>query len=488
MNKNERTVLVILLLLLSIGFLFWHFASGPKSVVTTHPVSPLVPQPPIDVSTSTPIGIQISSTPVVKPAKPPKTSPETNTGPTGAPVAPNVQLHKELIPKNIEIVRCYYGNEVAPPGTTLGFDINGSGFTSEFEKMIKVDAGSDYIRVKNLHLVTTNQIHGEMLIGPEATTTFVFPRVLIKGLPVFRAADPFAVIRKGEVLTVFFISMEESGRAGRFRVLTHLDEALAKQFDVSPSTPGIKISDLEVHLPYAVEGRLEIAPGVPTGDYGMAIAIAGKEVFRRNGMIRIVRPNVGQSGFVQGILSAERFYRPGDTLQLYLQGTGFNPQDIVSLEAKIDEYDMGQASFTYVSGVQTRFSFQSPKTAPTIPYGVTVFGAGGKILFNKKDVFKLVEANWVAGVQVSPPIKPGSSGTLKVIGRDFSDEFAQTFKITPDDAGIVVNGLRRQDASTLFADIMVKPEVAPGDYWLHLTSNGQKIEPPFGSLIKVEKP
>ena len=151
---------------------------------------------------------------------------------------PKLELHKELIPKNIEIIRCYYSQEVTPPGKTFGFDIDGSGFTSEFEKMIKVESGHEHVIVKNLHLVTANQIHGDMEIEPDAKTAFVYPRVLIQGLPVFSAPDPFAVVRKGEVLTVFFISMEENGRGGRFRVITNLDEELVKTFQIHAEHTG----------------------------------------------------------------------------------------------------------------------------------------------------------------------------------------------------------------------------------------------------------
>lgn len=51
-----------------------------------------------------------------------KPSPAATTA-AGAPVPPKLELHKELIPKDIEIVRCYYSQDVVPPGTTFGFDI-----------------------------------------------------------------------------------------------------------------------------------------------------------------------------------------------------------------------------------------------------------------------------------------------------------------------------------------------------------------------------
>src|SRR5579864_7250421 len=225
MNRNERTTLVILLLLLLLGLLLWRWRSGFQG-----PVSQIPAVAPSTVTVTTPL---VTPPPVsTKPKGPLASGPATT--PTGAPIPPKLELHKELIPKNIEIVRCYYTQEVAPPGTTFGFDINGSGFTSEFEKMIKVESGHDHVRIRNFHLVTANQIHGDMDIGAQAKTGFVYPRVLIKGLPVFSAPDPFAIVRKGEVLTVFFVSMEDNGRGGHFRVITNLDEALAKTFRIDP--------------------------------------------------------------------------------------------------------------------------------------------------------------------------------------------------------------------------------------------------------------
>src|ERR1019366_3615883 len=141
----------------------------------------------------------------------------------------------------------------------------------------KVESGHDHVYVGELYLVTANQIHGNMEVGPEAKTGFVYPRVLIHNLPVFSAPDPFALVRKGEVLTVFFTNMEENGRGGSFRVITNLDEALAKTFRVDPSTPGIQISDIQPQLPFVVNGHLQIGPGVPPGDHGLAVFIDGKE-------------------------------------------------------------------------------------------------------------------------------------------------------------------------------------------------------------------
>ena len=366
----------------------------------------------------------------VKPAarRPEKNKPAPTTGPNGAPLAPTLELHKELIPKDIAIIRCYYQQEIVPPGTVLGFDIDGSGFTKEFEQMIKVEAGAPGIRVKNLQLVTANQIHGELDISPDAHTAFVFPRVLIQNLPVFSAPDPYAVIRKGEVLTILFISMEENGRAGRFRVLTNLDDALFQQFHIVPSTGGLDISDITPRLPYAVEGTLRIGQRVPPGEYGLLIQIGDKTALRRDGMIRIVKPNVGSTGFVQAVTPEEPYHRPGDTVQLYVQGSGFIPQNIADLRAQIDEFDMGPGSFTFLNGGQMRLSFKSPVATPPGSYSITIQNTQGEKLYERKNIFQMVAANWIAGIQVSPPVKAGGKSTLKIIGRDLSAEFAQSLE------------------------------------------------------------
>jgi hypothetical protein len=280
--------------------------------------------------------------------------------------------------------------------------------------------------------------------------------------------------------------MDESGRGGRFRVITNLDEALAKEFKILPSMPGIEVANIEMRLPYAVDGDLRIRPGVPPGDYGLHIQVGAKEVFRRDGMIHIVRPNVGQSGFIQGVVAQEPFHRPGDLAQLYVQATGLMPDDVAHLTARVPEFDMGVGSFTYLSPSQLRLAFQTPSAASTGTYSVVITGSGGQTLFEKKKAFTIVGADWVAGVQVSPPVHPGQSGLLKVLGRDLSPAFAQALQVQADETGIRLGPLQQTDASTLSAEISVRSGVAPGDDWQHLSYQGKKIDPPYGSLIKVE--
>lgn len=491
MNRNERVVILILVVLLALGFLFFRSCSAPKPPAMPPLVAPngstgtaVRPSPIPSTAAAHP---PVTTPPVTKPhaAEKPKAAP-AKVSSTDMPAPPKLELHKELIPKNIEIVRCYYEQQIAPPGTTIGFDLNGSGFTQEFQQMIKVESGKNDIAVQNLKLVTANQIHGELVVGPNAATDFVFPRVLIKGLPVFTAPEPFGVVRKGEVLTVIFISMEGSGRAGRFRVITNLDDDLFKQFRIEPSTAGLTISDIQPSLPYKVEGTLRIQPGVPPGSYGMTIFVGDKAVFRRDGMIRIVRPNVGQSGFVQGIIAENPYHRPGDAIDLYLQGTGMRADDLTGLQGKVDEFDMGRATFTYISGTQVRCSFSAPPQTAPGSYSVTVSGPNGQVLYQKKNAFTIVPPNWVGGVQVVPQVQSGGHSQLRILGRDFSTDYAAALHMDVDESGIHIEPPTRADASTIVAGIEVSTAVAPGDYWVHLSAGGKKIDPPYGSIIKVQ--
>lgn len=475
-------VLIVLVALLLAGSLFWCGRRAPQPAVEVPPAVPAVSSAP--VVSQAPV---VSSTPAVPPAAAVKKVPKAST-PAPDAKAPDIKLHKELIPKNIEIVRCYYASDINPPGTTFEFDINGSGFTTEFEKMIQVEAGASHIQARNLRLVTANQIRGEMVVGPDAKTAFVYPRVLIRKLPVFQAPEPFAVIRPGEVLNVLFTSMEETGRAGRFRVFTNLTEDQYKQFRIEGSTPGITIADLAPQLPYIVEGRLQIAPGVITGDYGMIMHTGPKKVFERLGMIRIVRPNVGISGFIQGIGIAERFRRPGDSIDFYIQGSGFRPEDLSELSARVKEFDMGKGSFTYISGTQLRVNFQSPAVTPPGIYGIEIRGRDNAVLSERGGILTMVPPNWIAGVQVNPAVKPGGTSTVRVLGRDFAEDFSKRVSIELDEPGLTLGELTRTDPTLLSVPIAVAPTVAPGDYWLQLKVDGKKVSPPYGSIIKVETP
>lgn len=445
-----------------------------------------------------PVAAPAAATPAPQPsAAPPRPAPKPAPVPPARPALapagpklaapPAIPLHKELIPKDIEIVRCYYSQTVVAPGTTFGFDINGSGFTEEFQKMIRVDLEDAHLRARNLRLVTANQIHGDMEVGPDAPTALAYPRILIKGLPVFTAPDPFGVVRKGDVLTIIFTAESESGSAGRFQVITNLDEELFRQFRIEPSTPGLRIVAITPHLPFAVEGTLLMTQALATGGYGLAVKIGPREAFRRDDLIRIVQPNVGPSGFVEGIHAEEPYHRPGDDIAVSLEGVSLSPRDAELIQARVDGFDMGPGSITYVSGNRLRVSFHCPRTAPEGSYGVTARRVDGGMLYQRPDVFRIVPPDWVAGARASAALRPGASGVLRILGRDFSADFEKQLTIAVDEPGIRISGLRRLDDRSLAADLSISPTVAAGDYWLHLSARGRKVAPPYGSIIKVEK-
>ena len=228
---------------------------------------------------------------------------------------PKVEIHKELIPKDIEIVRVYYASVLTAPGSSLEFDINGTGFNKEFEKMITVESGQPNASVKNLALITPNQIHGTLDVSPNSATMVSFPKVLIKDKVVFQAPDPFAVIRPGEVLNLVFTEMGESGRSGRFRVFTNITPEMFKTFKVLISTPTIQVSELTPSYPFVVEGTINIGPAAG-GEYDMVVSMNNKIVWNKAGIIRVVKPNVGQSGLIQKVQVVDGFHRPGDRAQI----------------------------------------------------------------------------------------------------------------------------------------------------------------------------
>lgn len=469
------------LAILSLG-LYWYLQPQPGNRPSKKTVAVATNLPPVVVR-KPPLPAAAKPAKVVAPIS---ATPE----PVAAPPAPDIatagakiiELHKELIPKDVSIVHCYYSQEIAAPGSAFGFDIDGSGFTAEFEKMIKVDPGEKDIRVKNLRLATANQIHGEIEVGPEAATSYVYPTVLIKDLAVFVAPQPFAVVRRGEVLSVKLTEMAEDGQSSKFRVVTNIDEKMFRQFWVEPSKPGLKVSSLKPTLPFIVDGVLRIT-GAATGEYGLTVSIFSKEVYRES--VDVLTPNLGKSGLISEIAAADRYHRPGDSLELLVNGTGFSPEDAAQLAGRVRDYDMGAAKFAYVSPKQIRAFFAIPISAAEGPYGVTITGPEGKVLIENQNVFTVVAPLWLRGVSVDGPLVSGGRGVLKVTGRDLTPEFAKDLQIEVDEPGIAVTALRRVDSFTLAADITIDSAVAPGDYLLYLRAQGKLLKPRHGSIIKV---
>jgi hypothetical protein len=164
------------------------------------------------------------------------------------------------------------------------------------------------------------------------TDPFYFPQVLIRGKVVFRAPEPFGVIRPNEVLKMFFTEMGENGRTGRFRILTNLTAESYAKLKVQASTGAIEIADLTPALPFVVDGTLNIGRA-DGGSYGVAVDLDGKRIWNADGIIRVVKPNVGQTGLVQRLQTADGFQRPGDVARFTLLGSGFQPEDVNMIKA-----------------------------------------------------------------------------------------------------------------------------------------------------------
>lgn len=429
-----------------------------------------------------------SSAPTPTPTTLPQVLPQNPTGSSSSAVfvvpAGQEGMHRELIPRDISIVRVYYEQEIVAPGTRFGFDINGSGFNEAFYNIITIDADALDVEVKDLRLVTANQIHGEIEVGRDATTQYIYPKVLIRHLPVFKAVEPFGVVRPREVLDIQLVSIDESGQSGRFDVITNLTPADMKRFRVTPSTDKLEIANLTAKLPHHIEGLMEISKGLTNGQYGLSAYLGSHELFRKDPLVDVVRPNVGRTGSVENLKIGEPARRPGDSFQVTMRGSGFSPSDARWVTAQISKININTSTVAYVSAGRMELTFQLPDSTPMGVYGITVFNRGKEV--HKQDaVFIVVPPNWLAGVRSAQPLRPGSSGLLQIQGRDLSSAFVQELQITMDDPGITLSPLRLQDPFTIAADVQIAKTVAPGDYILHITRQGKAVQLPRGSIIKV---
>jgi hypothetical protein len=478
MSKKRAVIFLLLFMVLA---LLWKLSRKPESMPAPATPTPEQMQP-------SPKGPELSlpdrrgQTPVV----PVPALPATPPPPVTFVIPPGQEgMHRELIPRSITIVRCYYDEEIVAPGTTFGFSINGSGFDEAFHKMIAVDMDALDVEVKGLRLVTANQIQGQIVVGADATTQYIHPKIIIRALPVFKAPEPFGVVRRGEILDIVLTGIDEGGQMGRFRILTNLDEELMRGFRVAPTTPHLDVSNLTPRYPFYVDGIMSIELGLASGEYGLVAFRGKREIFRKAPLVDVVRPNVGTTGSVEGAKAVSVANRPGDVIEILVRGSGFTPVAAARLSAEVDEFAMGPSSFTYVSAGRLALKIQSPMNAPVGLYGITLKHSG-KTVYQRPTVFAIVPPNWLAGVRLSRPMSPGQSGTLEITGRDISPAYAQSLELQVDEPGLRLSPLRLLDASTLVADIQVSTAVAPGDYLVHVSAQGKPVKLPAGNIIKIK--
>ncbi len=393
-------------------------------------------------------------------------------------------MHRELIPENIHIERCYYDQEVVAPGTTFGFDINGSGFDEAFYKIISVDPDALDVTVKNLRLVTANQIHGQIEVGSEATTQYLHPMIVIRSLPVFRAPEPFGVVRPGEVLDVELTSIDETGQWGHFRVITNLDGRSFEKFRLVSTNPLLEVSNIKTQFPFYVDGVVMIGQGLKHGKYGLVAYMGKREIFRQDPLVDVVKPTVGKTGSIEKVEATEKAHRPGDTLELVIKGSAFLPNVVSSLGIHVLPKDMGPSTFTYLSQGRIQATLHIPPDTPVGIYAVNVLN-NGKVLQEQPNVFGIVPPNWLAMVKLAAPLSPGKSGQLLILGRDITPEFSKTLALRTDTEGLKVSNLRFRDATSVVADVSVAADVAPGDYIIHVSTDGKPLKLPRGGIIQI---
>lgn len=479
MNKK---ILLTIGLFVGVWLVFQFFPKGcAKPQIPAEPV--LMPSPEPSMVEDSPIQVPPPApTPEVSLPKPKK---KDVVAPAAQMIPPPVQIHKELIPKNVEIVRVYYAQAIAAPGSSIEFDINGSGFTSEFEKMIKTESGHEEVAVRNLTLMTPNQIHGTLVISPKAATKISFPQVLIKDKVVFQAPDPFGVIRSGEVLNLIFTEMGESGRTGRFRVFTNLDQGQLKDFRVEASTPAIQIGPLRPALPFILDGDIMIGPAAG-GEYGLAAYLGNKTLWKRDGIIRVVRPNVGQTGLIQRMQALEMYHRPGDPVVFALQGSGFRPEDTGLLGVRITDLEIIKSTFVYLAPGRLEMSVWLPSNAPVKSYGVAIV-QGETVLLEDPKAFNIVDKNWLRGFRLDSPVKPGGEGKVILVGRDLEKNFVSNLKVDVDEPELLVGPFEWMRPDEAVATLKVGSSVKPGDYLIHLSVGGKTLTPQFGGIIQISK-
>ncbi len=404
--------------------------------------------------------------------------------PPAAP-PPEVVIHKELIPKDIEIVRVYYATQIAGPGAEIEFDINGSGFNAEFEKMITVESGSPSVAVKNLKLITLNQIHGTLVVDPKTATSVSFPQILIKGKVVFRAPEPFAIIRPGEVLNVILTEMGDSGRTGRIRIFTNLTPDMFPLLSIEASTTSIRVVDITPALPHIVDATIDTGWHAGGGEYDLKVKLGPIAVFERKGFVRIVRPNVGQTGLAQQVRALDGFHRPGDNAKFVIMGSGFLQEDVGRITVRIPGMTEIKPALTYVGPGRMEMAMPIPANAKVGPYSLELM-SGETSLLNVSNLFSVVSVNWTRALAVEPALVPGGSGTLILSGRALEKAFVEKIKIETDEPNLSVGAFKWVNPERAEAPIEATAAVAPGDYLLKLSANASAITPAMGSIVRVD--
>jgi hypothetical protein len=281
--------------------------------------------------------------------------------------------------------------------------------------------------------------------------------------------------------------MGDNGRTGKFRIFTNLTNESFQKLSVTVSTPAIRITDLNASLPFVVDGTINIGPAVG-GQYDLAVMLDKNIVWTRAGIIRVVRPNVGQSGLIQRVQPLDGFHRPGDKVGFAILGSGFQPSDVNALSLSVPSLVITNSTFSYVAPGHLEAQLELPWTAPVQSYELKI-NNGDEVLQDVPDAFRVVPRNWLRFVKVDPPLVPGGHSTLSLVGRDIDEKFVSQLKVSVDEPGLKIGAFKYSTVQAITAPISAGPDVKAGDYLLHLTgADGKPISPQYGNIIRISKP
>lgn len=474
----RRLVLAAALLALAVGLTWWGVSLVNRPAPA--PVATIEAPPPAPAPTE---ASPTPAAPTEEPTPPPKPPPRVKREPAPDLAPPPVEIHTELIPADIKIVRVHYPEPFIGPGGGLIFDINGSGFTQAFRDMITAESGHPDVAVRDLTLITPNQIRGSLAVSKDAPSAAVYPRVLIGDKVVFRAPQPFYMIRPGEVLFLGIVSHGRFGRSGRLRTLTNLTPGMLETFRIVPSTPGITISDISPSPPFVVDATVNVG-AVQPGSYGLAVEIGGETVFDRPGIINIVGSDSDDVGIVQRVTPTDGFHRPGDVARFELQGSGFRPDGVARLNAFVPGLGAVPSTFSFVAPGRMELSLTVPLSAPTTVYALDV-RQGSTTLRRTDPGFFVVPENWIRQLRVEPALTPGATAALALDGRSLNAAFVRSLTVETATDALKIGPFKIETATRAVAPISAAAGLHPGDYWLKLRAGARPITPQFGSIIEV---
>jgi hypothetical protein len=277
--------------------------------------------------------------------------------------------------------------------------------------------------------------------------------------------------------------MGETGQSGRFQILTNLTPEMYSQFKISITPDGVNVVEKTASLPYVIDGAVSIGPDA-SGDYTVAVGVKGHPVWKKDGVIRVIRPSDERTGLIQSLKAADEYCRPGETVVFEIHGSGFRPEDAAMLQAHSQDLSFTQSEFRYLAPGRMELTVTIPPQAAVKTHGLLI--KNGDILV--KDVpqaFRVVPKNWVRQLKLSSSLIPGGKSQLLLQGRDLSADILTGLNLEVDQPGLMIGVFKLKGSHEAAAPIEADAAMKPGDYLLHLTVNGVSVVPETKSLIRI---